>query len=88
MINNQIDAKKILILIVAAFMLFLIQCKKDCIKSDRCNLEPDPGLCKAYMPKYYYDKKDKKCKEFIWGGCGGVVPFETMEECEKQCECK
>ena len=68
--------------------MLLINCKKDCIKSDSCNLEPDPGPCKAYMPRYYYDKKDKKCKEFIWGGCNGVVPFETMEECEKQCDCK
>ncbi|WP_232064624.1 BPTI/Kunitz domain-containing protein [Rhodocytophaga rosea] len=39
------------------------------------------------MPKYYYDTKEKRCKEFTYGGCGGVVPFQTMEEC-KQCECK
>lgn len=50
-----------------------------------CDLVPDPGLCKAYIPKFYFDKTDKKCKEFIWGGCGGVVPFNTMEEC-LQCE--
>jgi len=23
--------------------------------------------------------------KFIWGGCGGVVPFETMEECNNEC---
>jgi hypothetical protein len=50
--------------------------------ADPCKLEPDPGLCKAYMPRYYYDDG---CKEFIWGGCGGVVPFETLEECQAQC---
>jgi len=40
------------------------------------------------MPKYYYDEEEKKCKEFIWGGCDGVVPFETLEECEEQCDCE
>ena len=81
--------KKSLFLFVAISLLLLnIQCNKDCIKSDRCYLAPDPGICKAYMPKYYYDKKDKKCKEFIYGGCEGLVPFETLEECKKQCGCK
>ncbi|MDJ1505876.1 BPTI/Kunitz domain-containing protein [Xanthocytophaga agilis] len=64
----------------------LSMCKKDCVTSERCQLEPDPGLCYAYMPRYYYDKEEKKCKEFIYGGCGGVVPFETLEAC-KECEC-
>ena len=75
-------------LTLVATIVLLMYCKKDCIKSDRCNLEPDAGTCKAHIPAYYYDKKDKKCKEFIWGGCDGVVPFKTMKECEKQCDCK
>jgi hypothetical protein len=53
--------------------------------SSRCELTPDAGTCKAYIPRYYFDPVTKKCTEFIWGGCGGVVPFETMEEC-KACE--
>ncbi|MFN0037241.1 MAG: BPTI/Kunitz domain-containing protein [Saprospiraceae bacterium] len=52
------------------------------VVNDRCQLEPDPGPCEAYMPRYYYDKQEKKCKEFIWGGCWGVVPFETLEACQ------
>ncbi len=54
--------------------------------ADSCQLEPDPGLCKAYMPKYYFDKVTNSCQEFIWGGCGGVIPFEMMENCTQQCE--
>lgn len=73
---------------VVAGTMLLTQCKKDCIKSDRCGLKPDAGVCLAAMPRYYYDKKENTCKQFIWGGCGGVVPFDTMEECEKQCGCK
>ncbi len=35
--------------------------------------------------KYYYNAKEKKCASFFWGGCEGVVPFETVGECEKTC---
>jgi hypothetical protein len=77
------------ILTVSTIILMtLMQCKKDCLKPDRCNLKPDAGFCNAAIPKYYYDNNEKKCKQFTWGGCGGVVPFDTMEECEKQCDCK
>ena len=51
-----------------------------------CKLTPDTGPCLAAIPKYYYDQNDKKCKEFTYGGCAGVVPFNTLEEC-KACEC-
>ena len=76
------------IILCAVLLSLLISCAKedDCNKSERCDLVPDPGLCKAYFPKYYFDKTESKCKEFIWGGWNGVVPFNTMEEC-KQCEC-
>ena len=51
-----------------------------------CDLEPETGPCRALISKFYFDKDDKKCKEFSWGGCNGVVPFETLEECEA-CGC-
>jgi hypothetical protein len=38
------------------------------------------------MVKYYFDKYEKKCKEFLYGGCEGTVPFDSMEEC-LECEC-
>jgi hypothetical protein len=49
-------------------------------------LEPEKGNCRAMITKYYFDKEEGKCTEFIWGGCNGSVPFETLEEC-KECEC-
>ena len=52
-----------------------------------CTLTPDAGPCEAYKPRYYFDQTEGKCKEFIWGGCHGVVPFETLVECEN-CGCK
>ena len=49
--------------------------------ADPYTLVPDSGPCEAAMPRYYYDPATRMCTEFLWGGCGGVVPFETMEEC-------
>jgi hypothetical protein len=55
-------------------------------KSDRCLLKPDPGPCKALFQYYYYDAAVGKCREFIYGGCAGAVPFKTVEECRAACE--
>jgi hypothetical protein len=52
----------------------------------RCRLEHDAGPCKAGFPKYYFDPTRQKCIKFLWGGCDGVVPFETLEECQELCE--
>lgn len=51
----------------------------------KCSLKPETGPCKALFKKYYYDAGSKTCKSFIWGGCGGVVPFDTLEDCNKAC---
>ena len=61
-------------------------CASKPIPVDKCSLKPDAGLCKAYIPKYYYDQPAGQCKEFIWGGCGGTVPFDTLKECQSSCE--
>ena len=55
------------------------------IEKKECSLKPDRGPCKGIFDKFYYDIDSKACKKFIWGGCGGVVPFETIEECNNGC---
>ena len=69
-----------------ALVGFQMSCKKDHKPQGNCALTPDPGMCQAAIPRYYYDTEAGKCREFTWGGCAGVVPFETMEEC-LECEC-
>lgn len=54
--------------------------------NEKCKLKPDPGTCMAYIPGYYFSESENACKEFIWGGCEGVVPFDTLEECKETCE--
>ena len=51
-----------------------------------CELEPDPGPCEAAIPAYYFNQETQSCAEFTYGGCAGVVPFWTLEECESECE--
>ena len=67
------------------FLLLLISCDKDDPLDESCLLVPDPGLCQAAFPRYYYNSETEKCTQFLWGGCGGVVPFETLEECKNTC---
>ena len=55
-------------------------------ENEHCALKPDSGICKAMFPRYYFDQAAGICKEFIWGGCGGTVPFETLEKCQASCE--
>lgn len=54
-------------------------------KDPRCTMVPEKGPCKAIFWKYHYDQKNNSCKEFMYGGCDGVVPFDTKEDCEKFC---
>ena len=54
---------------------------------NKCNQVPDAGSCFAAFRRFYFDKTTMTCDTFIWGGCNGVVPFETMEEC-LSCGCK
>lgn len=73
--------------LISILLIVLMSCEYHDVSptSGRCLLEPDAGLCEAAIPKYYYDKTEGTCKMFVWGGCGGVVPFNSMEEC-RACE--
>jgi hypothetical protein len=50
-----------------------------------CLAEPDRGPCGGAKPGFYYDYRSDSCKRFIHGGCGGRVPFATMEQCVETC---
>ncbi|XP_076360449.1 actinia tenebrosa protease inhibitors-like [Tachypleus tridentatus] len=52
-----------------------------------CHLEPETGPCKAYIPRFYFDKETGTCEQFIYGGCGGNANnFETKDECHAICK--
>ena len=65
----------------------MLSCDKQCDELlVACELVPEAGPCFAAIPKFYYDAEAEACATFIWGGCGGTVPFDTLSECER-CEC-
>ncbi|MDP3499591.1 MAG: BPTI/Kunitz domain-containing protein [Myxococcales bacterium] len=51
----------------------------------RCALEPNGGFCQAIFPRAFFNPTTRRCEAFTWGGCGGVVPFDTLEECRMVC---
>jgi len=53
---------------------------------ERCTLTPEIGPCRAAMQRFYFDADADECRSFTWGGCQGVVPFETLEACKQSCE--
>lgn len=52
---------------------------------EACALKPESGRCRAAIPRYWFDAGTGTCKTFIWGGCDGVVPFETYDACHQAC---
>lgn len=53
--------------------------------ADPCSMKPEVGHCKAAIPRFFYDETAQVCRQFIWSGCQGRVPFETLEACEAAC---
>lgn len=47
---------------------------------DRCGLWGMSGHCRAALRRYEW--RHGSCEAFVWGGCGGLVPFETKAACE------
>jgi hypothetical protein len=50
-----------------------------------CDLKPESGRCRAAIERFWYDPMSGTCRVFIWGGCDGVVPFGTLEDCQSTC---
>jgi hypothetical protein len=53
---------------------------------EKCLRVPVNGSCKAMIDKYYFDQKAGRCAEYSYDGCGPVVPFDTLDECQALCE--
>ena len=54
--------------------------------TDICTLPSETGMCKAHLPKFYYNYGKKRCEEFVYGGCGGNPNrFSTIGDCLATC---
>uniref|UniRef100_A0A671R8M9 BPTI/Kunitz inhibitor domain-containing protein n=1 Tax=Sinocyclocheilus anshuiensis TaxID=1608454 RepID=A0A671R8M9_9TELE len=46
----------------------------------------DPGPCREYVVKWYFDPKANSCAQFWFGGCqGNKNQFDSQEGCRKSC---
>uniref|UniRef100_A0A8C0B6L4 Tissue factor pathway inhibitor n=1 Tax=Buteo japonicus TaxID=224669 RepID=A0A8C0B6L4_9AVES len=78
--------------------LTLEECQKKCnnankfvvyttLKPNFCFHEKDPGICRGYFSRYFYNKETKSCEVFKYGGClGNQNNFKDLEECQITCQ--
>lgn len=51
-----------------------------------CSMPLDPGPCRLYVVKWYYDPEANACAQFWYGGCwGNANNFDTESKCRKSC---
>uniref|UniRef100_A0A8B9EB09 Tissue factor pathway inhibitor n=1 Tax=Anser cygnoides TaxID=8845 RepID=A0A8B9EB09_ANSCY len=56
-------------------------------KPDFCFHEKDPGTCRGFFSRYFYNKETKLCEIFKYGGClGNQNNFKSLEECQTTCQ--
>uniref|UniRef100_A0A8C7PK50 Collagen, type XXVIII, alpha 1b n=1 Tax=Oncorhynchus mykiss TaxID=8022 RepID=A0A8C7PK50_ONCMY len=53
---------------------------------ESCGQILDPGPCRNYVVKWYYDTTANACAQFWFGGCqGNQNQFESEKSCKKTC---
>uniref|UniRef100_A0A8C2TPV0 Tissue factor pathway inhibitor n=1 Tax=Coturnix japonica TaxID=93934 RepID=A0A8C2TPV0_COTJA len=56
-------------------------------KPNLCYHDKDPGICRGFFSRYFYNKETKKCELFMYGGClGNRNNFRSLEECQATCQ--
>jgi len=54
--------------------------------ADVCSLAADAGPCQKSLVRWYYSTSDRRCHEFVYGGCeGNDNRFVTEQQCISQC---
>uniref|UniRef100_A0A8B9CST8 Tissue factor pathway inhibitor n=1 Tax=Anser brachyrhynchus TaxID=132585 RepID=A0A8B9CST8_9AVES len=72
--------------------LTLEECQNKCQRDnvdmpDFCFHEKDPGTCRGFFSRYFYNKETKLCEIFKYGGClGNQNNFKSLEECQTTCQ--
>ncbi|XP_052132160.1 spondin-1 [Frankliniella occidentalis] len=65
--------------------------KESCIISvadaeEACLQAEEPGPCRAYFERWYFDREARQCRPFGYGGCrGNRNNFHSLTECSTVC---
>ncbi|XP_068096482.1 amyloid beta precursor like protein 2 isoform X2 [Hyperolius riggenbachi] len=52
-----------------------------------CSQKAATGPCRAMFPRWYFDPEQKRCLQFVYGGCGGNSNnFDTEDYCMAVCK--
>ncbi|XP_064073976.1 papilin isoform X3 [Vanessa tameamea] len=55
-------------------------------QKETCTLPALTGDCADYTQRWFYDTKNRRCRQFYYGGCGGNENnFNSERECEDNC---
>ncbi|NXH38991.1 TFPI1 inhibitor, partial [Dicaeum eximium] len=56
-------------------------------KPDFCFHAQEPGVCRGYFTRYFYNKETQVCEAFKYGGClGNQNNFRSLQECQTTCQ--
>ena len=72
--------------IILPLLIIPFLCFSQTGATEDCNSTPDVGPCFASIVTYYFNPNTYQCEESYWGGCGGLVAFWGLEECQNNCE--
>jgi len=54
-----------------------------------CSLPAKGGMCRASLPRWFFNEKTGECERFVYGGCGGNRNnFASKDECTEACRRK
>ncbi|XP_048750942.2 kielin/chordin-like protein [Ostrea edulis] len=66
-----------------------VSCTDKSCENRRCSLPPEVGLCRASLPRWWYNPEVEKCEMFEYSGCeGNDNKFLTWEDCVRECEAR
>lgn len=58
-----------------------------CSGKDTCEKAAEVGNCQNYEARWYFDTKEKRCRQFYYGGCGGNENnFIDEDACLARCD--
>ncbi|XP_075524945.1 carboxypeptidase inhibitor SmCI-like [Dermacentor variabilis] len=74
-------AVKLWLVGISGFLIF-----ENAEANSYCFLEPEEGVCRAFLQRWFFNHTTKRCEKFIYGGCNGNNNnFESEKECQLQC---